>query len=140
MANPSRIFKKYLIFPLILTGCLILAILTLASLLIWTMLAYYGQLDPASAGGWASGLYLLLIFLSCWLMTWLIRGGTVFPAVVLSLLAAVATFFLSQAELSFAPALLKALFSLFAGVLGFTLSKLLVTLRRKAKKAETPGK
>ncbi|MDO4732492.1 MAG: hypothetical protein Q4B50_03140 [Bacillota bacterium] len=134
MAKPTRIFKKYRIIPLVLTGCLLLSLLTLVSLLLWTLISFYGNFDPAEAGGWAAGLYLLLLFLSCSAMTWLIRGGTVFPSLALALLAAVASIFLSEAKPSFGPILLKLLFSLVAAVLGFTLTKLLCAGRKQGRR------
>ena len=133
------IFKTYRIFPLIIAGCLILVALTLIAVFLWTLIAYWGHADPTVAAGWATALYLFLVFLTCACITWLIHGGTVFPSLILSLLAAVATFFLSDTTIRFGPAIGKILFTLLAGVAGFTIAKLLYPLfkqpNHKKKKA-----
>lgn len=136
MAKKSSIFAQYRIFPLILAGAVILALLTVVLLSIWTLVAYLGHQDLSQAGALASGLYLLLLFVSCFLMTRLIRGGTVFPALALSLLAAVATFFLSGQKLLFFPALGKILLSLIAGILGFILAKLIFIRKRQQRRLQ----
>lgn len=138
MAHSSRIFKKYRIFPLICTGCLILALLTLVSLFIWTLAAYFSGSEPQTATTWAACLYLLLIFISCGIMTWLIRGGTVLPTLVVCLLAAIVSCLLSPGEITLVPALGKTALTLAVGIAGFTLVKLLCNLSKK-KQPPTPS-
>lgn len=137
MGKRNTIFQTYRILPLVLTGCLVLAALTLITVLIWTLIAYFGHLDPTIAGGVASTIHLLLVFFSCAIITWLIRGGTVFPAVILSLLAAIATFFLSDHAIRFGPAFGKILLTLIAGIAGFSIAKLLYPLYKRTRKKKT---
>lgn len=131
MPQSKSIFKRYKLAPLLLAGLLALVLLILLGLLLWSAIVFYTQQDIAVGGMLPGIIYLAAIFLAAALMTALIRGGTVFPAAVLSLTAAIATYLLADSSLITAGgALLKALLSLLAGVLGFTLTKLYFVLRR----------
>jgi|GEM_PF-6452062 len=146
MANaPSKrnsVFHTYRMAPLIATGLVALALLLLLGLLMWSLVAYYTHSPVSAAEPWPALIYLGALFLTSVLITLLVRGGTVFPSAALSLIVAVATLLLAEPEsVTIGPALLKALLSLFAGVLGFTLAKLWVrrdAIRRAARAAAKP--
>lgn len=133
MPQHKTIFQRYKLLPLVLAGVLFLALFTLIGLLLWSLIAFLAQQDVAAAEVVPGAIYLAGIFLAAALMTALIRGGTVFPAAVLSLGAAIATYLLADSTLiTIGGAVLKSLISLFAGVLGFTLTKLYFIMRRRS--------
>ncbi len=125
--NRKSIFQTYRILPLVLAGLVFLILLVLICLLVWSLIAYYTQAPVSAEALWPRLIYLGGLFVTAALMTLLIKGGTVFPAAALSLTAAAVTLLLAgEGQATIAPALLKALLSLVAGVLGFTLAKLWV--------------
>jgi len=125
MNRKRSIFQKYRILPLLAVGIVFIILYTALGLLIWTLTAYTSQTDPQTQTFFPAFLYLSSIFLACCIMTALIKGGTVFPAAILAVAAAIATFILSDSSLlTFGSGFLKALLSLLVGVLGFTLTKL----------------
>lgn len=125
MAQNNSVFSRYKIIPLLVVGMVFIVLYTLLGLLIWTAIAYGSQANVSEQTAFPAFLYLSGIFFACALMTALIKGGTVFPAAILSLAAAIVTFIITDSVLlSFGSAFLKALLSLLAGVLGFTLTKL----------------
>ena len=135
MAEKKTIFKRYRLLPLIGVGIVFVLFYTLAGLVIWTLFAYNGKTEVLTQSFVPGFIYLSSIFFACMLMTALIKGGTVFPAAVLSLAAAIAAFFMADsALLSFGSILLKSLLSLLSGVLGFTITKLLYVSRRAKKR------
>lgn len=130
MARKS-IFTRYKLLPLIGVGLAFFVVFTALALLLWGYIAYQARLDVSEAVALPAVLYLAGVFLAAALMTLLIKGGTVFPAAIVSLIAAVFSFFFVDATLlSFGGALGKALLTLVTGVLGFTLTKLYFLLRR----------
>ena len=131
--------SRYKIAPLVLTGLLTLALLTLVTLFLWTLFAYLGRWEMPHQQTFAALLYLLLIFLTCAFMTRLIRGGTVFPSLVLCLIAVILTLFLSPETVHFWPAVKKLLFTLAAGVLGFTIGKLSTPKKAALSRGKAPG-
>lgn len=125
------IFQQYRLLPLLGVGVLFFVLFVLLGLLLWSFIFFQTQKEPAAAQLVPGLLYLGGVFLSTALMTWLIRGGTVFPAAILSLLAAGATLFLADgALLGVGNVLLKLVLTLVVGVLGFTLTKLWFVMRR----------
>lgn len=135
----GSIFHKYRIVPLVLAGLVFLALLVGVCLLLWSLIAYYSHSETIETSAVPIIIYLGAVFLSSGVMTLLIKGGTVFPAAALSLIAAIATLFIAEpGSVGFGPALLKVLLTLVAGVLGFTLAKLWVqrdSSRRSSKAA-----
>jgi len=130
----KSIFKQYRIVPLVAVGVIVMVLLYGLSLLVWTMICYLGNIEPA-LNGVPAAIWLIVIFLSCGLMTLLIRGGTVFPSVVVSLAAAITACFLyPMEELLIGGILLKVFLTLITGVLGFTVVKLLIQLTNSRKK------
>ena len=120
----KSITKKYRLLPLIGVGALVFIILVLLSLLIWSVAAYGGQRDPSQSGGTAAFVYLAAVFISCAVMTLLIRGGTVFPSAILGLAAAIVSLLLAPAPVGFGKILFKILMTLLIAAAGFAVAKL----------------
>lgn len=137
----TSIFRVYRIIPLVLAGLAFLALLIVVCLLIWSMVAYYSHSPVTAEGALPIVIYLGAVFITAALMTLLIRGGTVFPAVAVSVIAAAATLFLAEPEtVKFGPALLKILLTLLSGAAGFTLAKLWVIRDKKSRYARAASR
>ena len=130
MAKKS-IFTRYRLLPLIGVGIIFFILFIAVALLLWGYIAFRARLEVSTAAVFPAILYLLGVFLASALMTFLIRGGTVFPAAIVSIVAAAATLLLAAPEaVTFGNALGKILLTLVSGVLGFTLTKLYFVMRR----------
>ena len=124
-SGSKSIFQRYRILPLALCGLVVAAILTLAALLLWTLISYYSKVAPAETTVLPYLVYLGTIFIAALFITWLIRGGTVFPALAVGLVAAVLTLLLApEGTVHVFPAILKCLVSMLAAALGFAIMKL----------------
>ena len=133
-------YKKYRLLPLIGVGALILVALVAVSLLIWSLIAFGGQRDPAQSGATAAVIYLCAVFIACLAMTLLIRGGTVIPAAVLGALAAMCSVLLAPGPAPFGRILLKIVITLVVAVAGFAVGKLLSGPSRPGQKQQQPDK
>ena len=129
-------FQKYRIAPLVGAGAVILVVLVLLALLIWALAAFAGQRDPAQSGATAAIIYLGAVFVSCLLMTLLIRGGTVIPSAILGILAAVVSLMLAPGNAPFGRIVLKIVLTLAMAVIGFAVGKLLSGPRPGKKQPE----
>ena len=97
-------FRRYRILPLILTGLLLFGLICGIGLLIWTLICYWCNITP-QLNITPKLIWLGAIFLSCGMITFLIRGGTVFPSAIVSLISAIISLFLADpANLHFWPA------------------------------------
>ena len=123
----KQIFSRYRIFPLVLLGLSIAIVLIVISLLFWSMISYYSGSTPEDAKALPVIIYLGTVFIVSALMTLFIKGGTVFPAAIMALLVAVFSLILADsATITFWPSVLKVALTVFVGVLGFTLTKLVL--------------
>ncbi len=120
----KSIRKRYRLLPLICTGALVFIAFVLFALLIWAFAAYGGQRDPSQSKGVAAFIYLFAVFISCGVMTMLIRGGTVFPSAALGVLACLLTIIIAPAGAPFGRILLKLILTLIFAAAGFALAKL----------------
>lgn len=139
MKRYKAVFARYRILPLMLVGLITMAVFVALTLCIWAFIVYNLRADISRAVVVPALIYSDGIFISCCLMTFLIKGGTVFPSAVLSLALAVVSLLLADvATLSFVGVLLRIFFSLLCGVVAFTLTKLYCILRARsaARKAE----
>ncbi len=123
MAGIRSIFARYRLVPLIVVGIVFMVVFFLLALLIWSFIAYQFKIDISEAAVLPAIIYYGGIFLACCLMTSLIKGGTVFPSLILSLLTAIVALFLVD-TLTFVGAIERLLLSLLFGVLAFTLTKI----------------
>lgn len=126
----KSIFKKYRLLPLVGVGLASLVLLVGLSLLLWTAIAFKGNFDLSQRATAPLLIYLGAIFLSCCLMTLLIRGGTVFPSALLGLAAGATALILAPAGAAPGQLILKLLISLAVALAGFTLTKLYFRQRR----------
>ena len=133
-------FQKYRIAPLVGAGAVILVVLVLLALLIWALAAFAGQRDPAQSGATAAIIYLGAVFVSCLLMTLLIRGGTVIPSAILGLLAAIVSLLLAPAGAPFGKIVLKIVLTLLVAVAGFAVGKFWSGPRPERKQAQPERK
>lgn len=123
MAGIRSIFARYRLIPLIVVGIVFMVIFFFLALLIWSFIVYQFKIDISKAVVLPAIIYYGGIFLACCLMTSLIKGGTVFPSFILSLLTSIVALFWVD-MLTFVGTIERLLLSLLFGVLAFTLTKL----------------
>ena len=142
MSNRSKIFKRYRLIPLIAVGLLTMTLLCALGLLIWGIVAYFAQMNIAEQNLTPALVYLVSLFVACGFMTLLVRGGTVFPSLIVATIATVITFFLAEPEtLTFLGCVLKIVLSLVISTLAFSLVKgcfIMNPARRRQITAATP--
>lgn len=133
--------QTYRLIPIIIGSLLIFVFICGLFILIWSIIAFLSRANVAAVQNLPVFIWLSTLFLAAGFMTLLTRGGTVFPAIFLSLITvAVSCFLASKGILSFDGVLTKLGYSLFFSVLGFTVAKLyLVFIRwRKREACQNP--
>jgi len=116
---------------LLTAGLCCYTVLTILASLVWGYIAYSRQ-GYISGEGWLP-VYIFLgaIFFSSCLVTALGRGGVIFPALLFSLLANTMSFLLAESSLPpLKDILIKLGLSLLCAAVGFTITKLLIIIRR----------
>lgn len=140
MSDKKGFLHTYRLFPLILGSLFLFAMISGLSILVWSFIVFINKADVGTMQTLPVLVWLAALFLSVSIMTYLTRGGTVFPALFLTVIAVSLSFYLAgDGLLTVGGALIKIFFSLLASVLGFTLTKIytiLVGSRKKTPKSK----
>ena len=141
MSKRKTFRQTYRLIPIFLGTLLIFALICGLAILIWSTIAFLSKADVETAQSLPGIIWLAALFLSAGAMTLLTRGGTVFPALFLTLITVVISCFLaSEGALSFLGVMAKLGYSLLASVLGFIIAKLYLLFLRPHIKVTARGR
>lgn len=128
--------RRYRIVPLVLFGLISCALFIAIGCLLWSITAYISQTDVALSVGQPLLIFFIAVLLASALITLMIRGGKIFPALALAIIAFIANLIITNyfgADINIASSLIKLLIILFAAVFGFSIGKILSMILFKKK-------
>ncbi len=132
MGKLSRFGHTYRIIPIIIASLLLFAVICCLAVLIWAIIVYLGKNEVGDGQALPAVIWLISLLLSSALMTLATKGGTVFPALFLGVIAVILSCLMAgEGLLTVGGVLLKVLLSLLAAVVGFTLAKLYLMIGGK---------
>ena len=127
----KSIFRKYNFVPLIAVGLISFFASQLILGLLFSCIAYLARVNMENAILFPTLSYIIGLLAATGLMTLLIKGGTVFPSLILAILITALTAILAGKEaLSFLGILSKLSLSLIFSIVGFTAAKLYILYRK----------
>jgi hypothetical protein len=147
MGGRNSFWRTYRVLPIILGSLIIFAVLCAVAILVWSCVVYFSKSEVATIQTLPAIIWLTALFLTSGIMTILTRGGTVFPALFLTVVAVTTSCLLAEPSLlTVVGVMVKLGYSLLFAVLGFIFAKLYVIFvaparsfsRRAAAKSDTP--
>ncbi len=131
-----RTLKKIRILPLVTLGLINCALIIAFGCLIWSIIAYFGKVDVTRSIGGPLIIFFIAVLISSAFITLIIRGGNIFPAFTLAIIAFIANLVIINnfgIDICISTALLKLFIILLAAIIGFSIGKILSTLLYKKK-------
>ena len=130
-----RSSSKYRIIPIIISSLIIFVILCALVILIWSIIVFANKTEVSENSAIPAIVWIIALFISSGLMTFLTKGGTVIPALFLSGITVILSALLaSDGAVSAGGFILKLLVSILAAGLGFTVVKLLLMFSGRLKR------
>lgn len=136
MGERRSFWRTYRVLPIILGSLVIFALLCAVAIFIWSCVVYFTKTEVTTVQTLPAIIWLTALFLTSGIMTIFTRGGTVFPALFLALIAVTASCLLADSSLlSVGGVLIKLGCSFLFSVLGFTFAKLYIIFLAPARGA-----
>lgn len=133
MRRKNSFSRQYRIVPIILASLIIFAVLSAVIVLIWSVVVYASKATVSDASALPAIIWLVILFISSALMTLLTRGGTVIPALLLTVITVILSAILAESGTVTAGGfVLKLLISAAVAVVAFTIAKIFVILSGKS--------
>lgn len=124
--------NRYRILPLLISGYLVFFITILIGILIWSIPAFFSKQDIASATVLPLFIFLLAIFFAAYLVSYIIKARSFFPAFFLtSTIIFIVYFYIGPDNISLTGMILKAVYSIFSAYLAYLIVKLLTKNHRR---------
>ena len=146
MRRKRSFSAKYRILPIIIFSLIMFAILCAVVILIWSLVLYAGKSTVSETSAIPAIIWLVILFISSVLMTLLTRGGTVIPALLLTVITVILSAIFAEAgSVTAGGFILKLIVSALVAAAGFSVAKLFLICAgrtpqrsRRKRKGTTP--